>query len=244
MKSLPIRKSVPESLAAPCTVRMFDPIPAIRAPMDTSIRQRSWTWGSEAAFSMTVVPSASTAAMSAFSVAVTEVSSRNIAAPFSLLAESAKKVPVSTRVPSSMSARKCVSRGLRPITSPPGGGSSTRPLRASSGPARRMEARIFCARWGGISSRVMSSVCRRYSLCPIFCTALPSTLEDLDHHVHVLDLGEIAQHDGLVREERGGQAGKRGVLVPARLDPALQGKPAFYDVLVRGHDHIIEGDGA
>ena len=52
----------------------------------------------------------------------------------SLLAESVKKVPVSTRAPSSTRARKCVSSGRRPMTSPPGGGRSTPPLARQQGP--------------------------------------------------------------------------------------------------------------
>src|SRR5919204_1347142 len=44
--------------------------------------------------------------------------------------------------PSWASAWMCVSRRRRPITSPPGGGTITCPQRASSGPARRTEARI------------------------------------------------------------------------------------------------------
>ena len=56
-------------------------------------------------------------------------------------------------------------------------------------------------------------------------------LEDLDHHVHVFDLGEVSQSHGLVCEERGGKAGERGVLVPARPDAALQRKTAFDGVL-------------
>ena len=79
---------------------------------------------------------------------------------------------------------------------------------------------------------------------PDLLNAAPQRPEDLDHHVHILDLGKIPQHDGLVGEERCCQAGKGGVLVPARLDPALQGKPAFDDIVVRGHAAIIEGEGA
>ena len=45
------------------------------APILTSIRARSWTWGSHAALPMIVVPGVSAAAMSAFSVAMTDGSS-------------------------------------------------------------------------------------------------------------------------------------------------------------------------
>ena len=55
----------------------------------------------------------------------------------------ARRVPVSTVPPSASRARKWVSIRRRPITSPPGGGRCTWPNRASSGPASRIEARIF-----------------------------------------------------------------------------------------------------
>ena len=155
---------------------MFEPIPEILAPMETSMRQRSWMCGSEAAFSMVVLPSARTAAMRAFSVAVTDASSRKRPAPFSPSVCMVKNVPISTRVPSSMSARKWVSIGRRPIPSPPGGGRRTLPFRARSGPANRMEARIFCARSAGISSRLMSRHWNRQELGPSLVAEQPRTL--------------------------------------------------------------------
>ncbi len=50
-------------------------MPSIRAPIALSIRHRSWTWGSHAALPITVTPGVSAAASSAFSVAMTDVSS-------------------------------------------------------------------------------------------------------------------------------------------------------------------------
>ena len=50
--------------------------------------------------------------MTAFSVAVTDVSSRNISWPFSLFAVNVNWPLMSTRAPSSVSARKCVSSRL------------------------------------------------------------------------------------------------------------------------------------
>ena len=49
-----------------------------RAPSETRKRQRSWTCGSQAALPITVSPGVSTAAMTAFSVAITLASSRKI----------------------------------------------------------------------------------------------------------------------------------------------------------------------
>jgi hypothetical protein len=62
---------------------MFEPIPSICAPIATSARARSWTWGSQAAFRSTVRPLAATAAMRAFSVPVTLGSSRKMSLPTS-----------------------------------------------------------------------------------------------------------------------------------------------------------------
>src|SRR4029453_16243569 len=47
-----------------------------------------------------------------------------------------------TSAPSAANAWTCVSSRRRPMTSPPGGGAAPRPKRASSGPARRNDARI------------------------------------------------------------------------------------------------------
>ena len=50
-------------------------MPSMRAPIAISRRARSWTWGSEAALWITVEPGVRAAAMSAFSVAITDGSS-------------------------------------------------------------------------------------------------------------------------------------------------------------------------
>ena len=57
------------------------PMPSIWAPRTLRKCARSWTCGSLAAFRTVVRPTAVTAAISAFSVAVTEASSRKISAP-------------------------------------------------------------------------------------------------------------------------------------------------------------------
>ena len=56
-------------------------MPSMRAPMAVRSWHVSWTWGSHAAFCSTVVPSASTAASTTFSVAVTLASSSRMSAP-------------------------------------------------------------------------------------------------------------------------------------------------------------------
>ena len=75
------RHSPPPSCATPSIRSTFDSIPSIRAPSEPRKRHRSWTCGSQAALPITVSPSASTAAMTAFSVAMTLASSRKIRLP-------------------------------------------------------------------------------------------------------------------------------------------------------------------
>ena len=58
-------------------------MPSMLAPWVTRMWARSCTCGSHAAFMMVVRPEASTAAISTFSVAVTDASSRKISAPSS-----------------------------------------------------------------------------------------------------------------------------------------------------------------
>ena len=95
---------------------------------------------------MRVVPRASAAAISAFSVPVTLASSRWISAPRSPPgARSRYSRPTSTSAPSAANAIRWVSTRRRPITSPPGGGTSAAPKRASSGPASRIDARMRVA---------------------------------------------------------------------------------------------------
>ena len=67
--SQPLRRSTP------WTVITLEPMPSIAAPMRTSMRARSCTCGSDAALRMTVVPGVSAAAISAFSVPITDGSS-------------------------------------------------------------------------------------------------------------------------------------------------------------------------
>src|SRR5579859_4462629 len=143
----------PRRLLVPWTVITFEPIPSMAAPIDTSIRARSWTCGSEAALRMTVGPRVSAAAMSAFSVAITDGSSiRKSHGRSPSGASSRMSLPCLTVAPSARRASRWGSSRRRPITSPPGGGIEARPKRASSGPATRNEARIRSARSASTSA--------------------------------------------------------------------------------------------
>ncbi len=83
-----IVKGAARSGVPPSTVSVLLPSPSILAPRPLRKRARSCTWGSLAALRSTVVPEAATAAMRAFSVAVTLGSSRKMSAPLSFLASS------------------------------------------------------------------------------------------------------------------------------------------------------------
>ncbi len=76
-----MRHSPPCSDSTPLMRSTFDSMPSICAPSDTRKRQRSCTCGSQAALPMTVSPCVSTAAITAFSVAMTLASSRKIGLP-------------------------------------------------------------------------------------------------------------------------------------------------------------------
>ena len=173
--------------------------------------------------------------MRQFSVAVTEVSSRKICAPFSLFADRTKNVPgldaraqlhqreeVRVQGPAAdhVSARRGKEDTSLPRQQGPGQQDGSADLQ------REMRRDLLAQDVQGVDPVLV---------VPDLLHRAAQHLEDLDHHVHVLDVGEIAQHHGLVGQERRGKAGERGVLVPARGDPALEGKTAFDDVLVRGH---------
>ena len=81
MWSGPIVCSPPPSRDTPVIRRTFEPMPSISAPSETRKRQRSWTCGSQAALEIMVRPGASVAAMIAFSVPITDASSRCTCAP-------------------------------------------------------------------------------------------------------------------------------------------------------------------
>src|SRR5215216_5643127 len=140
--------SPPPRRSTPSMVRRLEPMPEMRAPRPTRNRHRSRTWGSQAALPITVLPSARTAAMMAFSVAVTDASSRNIDAPRSRPTSSSRARSKRAWTPRERKASRWVSSRRRPITSPPGGGSRQWPVLATSGAASSTDARMRVHRAG------------------------------------------------------------------------------------------------
>ena len=119
------------------------PTPRMSAPMSISIEQRSEISGSRAALSMIVSPSASTAAVSKFSVAPTLGKRSTISVPRNRDAVARTSLGVRSKVaPIRVSPSTCRSIGREPKSSPPGRPSTTEPYRVRSGPSRLIEARM------------------------------------------------------------------------------------------------------
>ncbi len=228
--------SKPPSSGSPWTVMTFEPMPSIAAPIFTSMRARSWTCGSEAALRITVVPSISAAAISAFSVAMTDGSSMKKSTRLAGRSRASMWMsrPCSTVAPRARKASRCGSRRRRPITSPPGGGMTVRPKRVSSGPAARNDARMRSARPASTSVFVTFVGLQRDGVLGAAVHAHAEVGEQVEHRLHVPDARDVVQHDLLVREEAACQQRQRRVLVPGGDDRSGQGRPALDDELLHG----------
>src|SRR4029450_10612866 len=165
--------SPPPSRSTPSMVRRLEPMPEMRAPRPTRKRHRSWTWGSQAALPIPVRPSARTAAMIAFSVAVTDASSRNIDAPRSRPTSSSRTRSKLAWTPREGKAGWWVWSGRRPITSRPGGGSRQWPVLATSGAASSTDARMRVHRTGSSDGRRRPRGSMRTWLGPLRSTVAP-----------------------------------------------------------------------
>ncbi len=234
MKSGPMAKSAPCSFSAPSMVRMFDPMPVMWPPMALIRRQRSWTWGSLAALRRMVVPLARAAPMMAFSVAVTEASSRKMSEPVSLGAVKTYCPLMSTRAPSSSRARKCVSSRRRPMTSPPGGARIAWPVRASRGPAKRMAARMRLACSAGISDFKRPLLVTRQSLGDKRSTVAPRKFR-------ISNMTWTSSMSGMLRRRTGSSVsrvaamqGRAAFLLPEARTLPLMGKPPSISYLYMG----------
>ena len=216
----------------------LEPMPRMSAPIFTSMRARSTTCGSLAALKIWVSPGVSAAAIRAFSVPITDGSSMKIS-PARSVPASFKMVwsCCSIRAPSALNASRCGSRRRRPMTSPPGGGMSARPKRASSGPASRNEARMR-AEIRGSTLRLGGDAggADRDLVLPAPLHGGAEVLQEVEHRLDVADARDVA-HDDLVRGQRGrGEAGQGGVLVAGRDDRAGQRSAPVDDELL----HAVE----
>ena len=126
---------------------------------------------------MMVEPGVSAAAIRAFSVPITDGSSMKKSHALSRLgADSWNHRSKLVRAPRARNASRCGSRRRRPITSPPGGGISARPKRASRGPATRNEARIRSATSGSTFVSRTSAAQRATTFSSRQSTLTPSPL--------------------------------------------------------------------
>ena len=134
----------PPSCSAPLTVSRFEPIPWMSAPIFTSRRARSCTWGSQAALWITVAPGRQRGRhQHVLGRHHRRLVHQHVAGAQAVLGvqdEARRRSRRPRRAP--RSASMWGSSRRRPMKSPPGGGISARPRRASSGPASRNEARI------------------------------------------------------------------------------------------------------
>ena len=115
-----------EQPVTPVTSIRGEPAPSICAPISTSIAAMSWISGSRAAFSMIVVPLASTAAIMIVSVAPTLGKSSQTSAPCRPCGASAITKPCSmwTFAPIDSSPATCMFSPREPMLSPPGSATS------------------------------------------------------------------------------------------------------------------------
>ena len=125
-----------------------------------------------------------------------------------------------TLAPSARKASRCGSRRRRPITSPPGGGMSALPKRASSGPASRNEARMRSAQ-AGVDRRCWSTPAAR--------TARPcsprATRRVTPRRASSSTIASTSRMRGMLRsttsslgQQGGGERRQRGVLVAGGHD--------------------------
>ena len=130
------------------------PAPITCAPIRLSIAASSTISGSRAAFSMTVVPWARTAAVNRFSVAPLLGKSSTTRVPVSRFARASMN-PWTTWIstPIAVRPRKCMSRGRLPMLSPPGIATRASPKRPTSGPSTFTDARMRVTSSYGVSGR-------------------------------------------------------------------------------------------
>ena len=227
--------SQPPSFATPCTVITLEPMPSIAAPILLSIRATSCTCGSQAALRMIVVPAVAAAAISAFSVPITDGSSMKkshgrrppsgavITMSLAVLdgrAEGAERVEVRVQPAAAdhVAARR---RHRRARRSAPAAGRrpGTRRGSARRGPRRRRS----CARWPRSARRCWARAARRVT---------PRSASRSSSASVSRIRGTLCSVTSLVREQRAGQQRQRGVLVPGGHDGAGQRHAAFDDELL------------
>ena len=223
----------------PWTIMVLVPMPSILAPSATRKCARSCTCGSDAALRRIVVPSAATAATSAFSVAVTLGSSRKTSAPFSFVARNSsrcvgrdgraellerEKMRVEAPPPDDVAARRrqrdlAAARQQRP-------GEQDR----GADPRAQLGIEIGGADFPGVDRE-------RVARLPFGRRA--DRADQLHQRLGVADARNVFERDRLLGEQRRGDDRQRGVLVAGGLDGAGKPVAAFDDVLDGRHASLL-----
>ena len=136
---------------------------------------RSPISGSRAALSITVTPSASTAAIKMFSVAPTLGNFKVICAPWRCVAVAFTPSRVKSKIaPIASSPATCKSIGREPKSSPPGIAMSTWPYLPSNGPRRLIDARIRSTNSNGAIGVILPVLVSNNSCASRRCVDMPS----------------------------------------------------------------------
>ena len=132
------------SSSTPSISRVDEPAPMMCAPMRLRNAHRSVISGSRAAFSMTLVPLARTAAVIRFSVAPTLGNSSTMRLPESPAGARASIAPCTTSISAPIASKppRCMLILRLPMLSPPGIATRASPQRARSGPSTLIDARM------------------------------------------------------------------------------------------------------
>mmetsp|Transcript_5008 Transcript_5008/g.12969 ORF Transcript_5008/g.12969 Transcript_5008/m.12969 type:complete len:273 (+) Transcript_5008:594-1412(+) len=133
----------PARAATPSTAMVAVPAPLTLPPIALTNSASAATSGSRAALRITVVPSASAAAINSVSVAPTLGKLSEIVAPLRPAGQVACRRPPSMRICAPMASRpcRCRSTGRAPMSQPPGSAITASRSRLSSGPMARKPAR-------------------------------------------------------------------------------------------------------
>ncbi len=209
-------------------------MPWMSAPIFTSMRARSWTWGSQAALPMTVVPGVSAAAISAFSVAITEGSSMNTSVAAQSRGALEHDLALDRRsAPIARKASRCGSRRRRPITSPPGGGmhgtAESAPAAGLRAGRRRGSARRARGRSRRRAPRRRTGRVRWVRASPR-ATPIAARIASIASTSRMR--GTFSTNDLLLGEHARGEDRQRAVLVPGRAQRAGERHAAFDDELL------------
>ena len=214
----------PRRLRVPWTVITFEPIPSIAAPIATSIRARSWTWGSEAALRITVGPAGQ---RGGHQRVLGRHHRRLVHQEVARAAGRAAAPRARCRALVLDAARRA--RGTRRGADRAGGGRSRRRRAAASGacrsgpaagPASRNDARIRSASSRSTSYRSTSRRRPTPRPGPSHSTRAPSVSSSSSHRLDVADPRHVAQDHLVLGEQARGQDRQRAVLVSGRDDRA------------------------